>query len=403
MKERRDHQTLRYLAWVAGAVVLLAILLVAGLFVRDFGSVDINWQDTGIWVLLPIVFAAAALVILVNQPRHAIGWLMMTLALGTSLGGLSDVIVAGMSGPSATLGVGQWLALGMNNFGWVFLIFPILHMLLVFPTGRLLSPRWRPFAALEVVMVSVMLIGVMFGEEIGPIDAEWTVANPIGFIPQSFFGSVFGLLWSLGLVVMAIGGFASVIIRFTRSKGIERQQMKLLVYAFGIFATTYVISALLQGLQVYWLLDLLFIASLYLIPIAMTVAIVRHRLFDVDLIIRKTVLYVLLTGLLGLLYFGSVVAMQNLLTDVGNSSLIVAASTLLVAAVFAPLRTRLQRVIDRRLFRSRYDMERVIEDFSAKARDQSEMAELSTILVAAVDQTMQPSSTGLWIKEPVSA
>jgi hypothetical protein len=341
------------------------------------------------------------LLILNKQPDHAVGWVMMVLAVGGSMSGAADTYVASMVGPPETVTVLIWLALAFNNFGWVFLIYPLFHLLLVFPTGRLLSPRWRVFVALEVVMVSIMVVGSAFSEQIGPLDGPWLVPNPIGFVPTDFFGDTFFAWWGSGLLIMALGGLASLIVRFVRSRGVERQQLKWLTLSLGLFGLVYALTVLNTD----WqdgnspVLDALFILSIVLIPVTMAIAIVRHRLFDVDLVIRRTVLYALLTGLLAVIYLGAVVAIRDLL-GLGNSSVAVAGSTLLVAGLFAPLRSRLQGLIDRRLFRTRYDMERELEDFATAARAQSEMGELSRTLLTAVHQTMQPSSAGLWIKDP---
>jgi hypothetical protein len=387
----------RVLAWVCAALVATATVAV-GVFAIGTDLID---PPDVVFLTLPVVFAATALLILNSQPAHAVGWVMMFLAVGSTISGIADLVVASMTDPPENITFAQWLALGFNNFGWVLLIYPLFHLLLIFPTGHLLSPRWRFFVVLEVVMVSIMVLGSTFNELIGPLDDDWLVANPVGFIPAEFFGETFFTWWAPGLVIMALGGLASVVVRFVRSHGVERQQMKWLTLSFGMFGLVYALTAINTD----WhdgggvVLDVLFIVSIYLIPVTMGIAILRHRLFDVDLVIRRTVLYGLLTGLLGALYFGSVVLMRSVI-GLGNSSLAVAGSTLLVAALFAPLRRRLQELIDRRLFRTRYDMERVIEQFATTAREQSDMGELSSTLLTAVSRTMQPTSTGLWIREP---
>ncbi len=200
---------------------------------------------------------------------------------------------------------------------------------------------------------------------------------------------------------LLLGGIVSIVLRYRRAQAIERQQLKMLLYNFALFAVVYALVGLSQDSEEPGIvLDVLFLLSILLIPVAITVAVLRYRLFDIDLIIRRTLVYALLTGLLGLVYLGSVVLLQSFFRGEGASSLTVAASTLLAAALFAPLRRWIQRVIDRRLFRSKYQAQQVIERFGGAAQNVSDLEALSADLMAIVDETIQPHSGFLWIRQP---
>jgi hypothetical protein len=358
-----------------------------------------------VWTLMPVVFVLTGALILSRQPGNVIGLLLVMPVVSFVL--VSVIFQIPQTAP-AELNPALWLQLWFDNWSWVLLIFPLFHLLLVFPTGRLLSGRWRWVVWIELVMVAVMMFGAAFGEEIGPLNIEgssaWTVPNPVGFLPITVFGTVFQTIWGAGLFFMTGAAFAAVIVRFRRSAAVERQQLKWLLFSFGMFALIYGGGALTLGefASGSWG-DLLFALSVIGIPVSIGIAILRYRLFDIDLIIRRTLLYAVLTGLLIGVYGLSVFVLQNLVGGfVGEGSpLVVAGSTLLIAALFNPLRRRLQDLIDRRLDREKYDVQRVIDEFMATARDEADMDRLSTDLLDLVGTTVRPAVSGLWIKGAV--
>jgi hypothetical protein len=180
----------------------------------------------------------------------------------------------------------------------------------------------------------------------------------------------------------------------------ERQQLKWLLYSLVIFTVVYAATVVfVETDTVTPLFDVLFFVSIILIPVVMTMSVLRYRLFDIDLIIRKTLVYGLLTGLLTAVYFGSVVALQSVLRGEGNSSVTVASSTLLITASFNPLRRRIQLLIDRRLFRSKYNAQVVIERFGGAAQNEANLETLSADLMAVIEETIKPSSGELWIRQ----
>jgi hypothetical protein len=392
------------IVWVITALVLAANVyaLWRALDAGTFDTTPVSILGAIAWGLLPMVFVLIGALIVSRQPKNIIGWLLMlpvlVFVLDEALFNLPEVA------PTA-LDVGLWLQLWFDNWSWVLLIFPLFHLLLVFPTGRLPSPRWRWVVGLELVMATTMMVGAAFGEEIGPLNVEganaWTLPNPIGFLPGRAFGATFLVVWTIALLTMTVMSLASVVVRFRRATPIERQQLKWLFFAFGVFALVYGVGAATAGgvASGSWG-DLVFALSVMGIPVSIGIAILRHRLFDIDLIIRRTLLYAVITGLLVGVYALSVFVLQNLVGGVvgENSPLTVAVSTLLIAALFNPLRRRLQDVIDRRLYRSKYDAQKVVDEFVARARDEADMNRLSANLLHLVEQTVRPAVEGLWVK-----
>ena len=363
--------------------------------------------DVIVWSLLPAVFVLAGALIVSRQPRNVIGLLLVIPGLVVLSASVGDIFFGSLAQgpPPEGLSVGLWLRLWFDNWSWVLLIFPILHLMLVFPTGKVLSTPWRWLVGLEIGMVLFLTFIAAFSELIGPLDVpeaeQWTVPNPIGFVPEDFFEGIVGTVWQIGLVVLTALALLAMVLRFRRASPVERQQLKWLLFAVSVFALIYASAALSdEGLETGGVGDILFVISIMGIPVSVAVAVLRFHLYDLDRIIRRTLLYAVLTGLLIGIFALSVFVIQRVVGGfVGEDSpLVVAVSTLLIAALFNPLRRRLQGVIDRRLYRSKYDAQRVVDQFITTARNEADMSLLSADLLDVVDQTVQPSLQGLWIK-----
>jgi hypothetical protein len=200
------------------------------------------------------------------------------------------------------------------------------------------------------------------------------------------------------LVTLALG-FAAVGLRFRRSRGIERQQLKWLVYAAS-FLPLASVNSIVPVLGSWSLLVLW--GVVYTVPVAMGIAILRYRLYEIDLIIRRTVVYAAVTAVLALVYWGSVVILQQVLRPfTQGSDLSIVGSTLAVAALFLPLRQRIQTTVDRRFYRQRYDAARTLEAFSGRLREQLDLDALGTELLAVVDMTLQPQRRSLWLRTQI--
>ena len=362
-----------------------------------------------LWGLLPVVFALLAGLILARQPSNAIGWLLMLPAVAMAPDAMFWTYFQSLSGAPAQPSPMFWLPLWFFGWSWLLLIFPVFFILLLFPTGKPVSPRWRwvTMYALLVCLLFFVLIG--FARSAGRVELGWVVQNPAGFVDEAWLETLGWVPFAVGLLSVTLLSVASVFARYRRAVAIEREQIKWLLFACGIFAAVYLGQIVFNLLGVFdqgwasaqwWYL--LGPLSLMTIPIAIAIAILRYRLYDIDIIIRKTLIYAALTALLALVYFGSVVLLQRLfgsLTGVAQSPLAIVVSTLAIAALFTPLRRRIQDGIDRRFYRKKYDAQRVLAQFAITARDETDLDALTGELAHVVQETMQPESVSVWLRQ----
>jgi len=402
----RSQQTLIRLAWStwAASLALLATGVGMLLVVRyRYPGVPAYeyWRES---TIIPAGYATLGLVIATRRPRHPVGWLLVGLGLAGSLQLVAGQYAA-LAGPAGLPGRLQamWTA-SLFQVTWVGLV---LLLLLLFPTGRLPSPRWRPVAWSVVAGAGLTLVT-------RALDPK-TLSDTPGYrnpFARPALEPVLGPLKVLAgtlVFVGLVGSLASLVVRLRRSRGRERQQLKWFVYVtlVGIVAIYRLdpLLALLTGQPlasssrgVLALLNPWVLAPLAL-PIAVTVAIARHRLYDIDRVLNRTLVYGLLTALLGSVYAAGVFLLGRLLDPAnGQSELAVAASTLAVAALFQPARRRVQTTVDRRFNRARYDAARTVEAFSARLRDEVDLDTLSAELLTVVDQTVQPTQASLWLR-----
>jgi hypothetical protein len=380
-------------AWMlAGSVVLVPISIALGMGAPELGESGADLVAMLSFLLVGPLYAITGALIVSRQGRNSVGWLLMAVAVGLSLGILSDVLVPAEA-PVATSPL-VILLLGLSSVSWVFFMFPIFHLLLVFPTGRVLSPRWRPLVALEGVMVGWMLFSAIFAERITAIDERWSVQNPIGFIPDAAFGPVFGVLWSAGLLALTLGGLLSIVLRFGRSRGVERLQLKWFLYAVSLFAIGYGGAAVWPGAQDSAAFGMLVPVAMMGLGLAIAVALLRYRLFEIDRIVSRTVSYAVIVGLLA----GGVALVATVVGTRFDQPVVVAATTLCVAAAFNPLRRRVQVVVDRRFNRSRYDAENLMSEFVESLRGRVDPVEVVDGWLGVVSTTMQPVSLSVWLR-----
>ena len=266
---------------------------------------------------------------------------------------------------------------------------------LLFPTGRLLSPRWRPVAwlagAATAAIVALAVLQPTFVLESGR-----TVDNPIGVAAAANPDeSTAGTVLTSVLMLSVLAAFTSLILRFRRSRGEERQQLKWFTYAAALVPFVALGEVLPEAVA-----NLLFAALVAFLPIAAGIAILRYRLYEIDRLINRTLVYGVLTALLGLIYVGAVLVLGQLSGAVGakTPSWVIATATLTVAAMFQPARRRIQAAVDRRFNRRKYNAVKTVEGFSARLRDEVDLDTLSTELLAVVDQTMQPARSSLWLR-----
>ena len=350
--------------------------------------VDVEGDALPIGVI-SLVFSCVGALIVSRQPANAIGWIFCGVGLAGAAAG-SSAVYAELSLPGQVWGT--WLS------GWmatvIFSAVPL--VLLLFPDGKPLSPRWR----IAVWGATIALIGLATHDAFAPgLLEDSDIVNPAGIASLGFLSEVW-LGWSIwGLLALSVVlGGVSLVLRFRRSRGTYRQQMKWLALAAVLVGLAF--AALVATGGEVFVVGVVTAVAILLLPVAVGIAILRYRLYDIDLIINRTLVYLSLTTVLALVYAAGVVGAGSLMRGVTGrerSTLVVAASTLVVAALFRPLRTRVQTFIDRRFYRRKYDAARTVESFSARLRDEIELEALTAELVSVVGDTMQPSHLSLWL------
>lgn len=343
-----------------------------------------------------------------RHPKNPIGWLVGAIGLadfvraaGGAYARYALVVYPG-SLPAGELA--HWL----SQMGWAVTLGPMVFMILLFPNGRLLSRRWRPVTWLTAgAILATALVGAFAPLPLDEISGS--PRNPIGIegpIGEALL-QLFSILIQIQLALAVVAAL-SLILRFRQAQGQERQQLKWFASAVAVASVVSFAFWLPGGwswaatLGVWaYLVVLPYVLALTTLPISIGIAILKYRLYEIDLIIRRTLIYGSLTVALTLVYFGSIVFLQGLLpilTD-QSSPLAVVASTLAIAALFTPLRRRIQTVIDHRFYRRKYDTDKTLAAFSARLRDKVDLDKLTAGLVWVVDETMQPTHISLWLRD----
>lgn len=390
--------------WVAWSVVGLYFAMVtAGIFLQAQTGETFLGLGFPIIVTMTIFIISWPIlgaVIVSRYPRQPIGWILCL----TLLVWAKDNFTFGYATYGLTLGVGSLPALNLalvlstwdgNSFG----LFAFTLLLLLFPTGRPISPRWKRVAWAAFGGLVAYLALSLFA----PSDSLIVgLPNPLS-VNRSVW-ALLGPLRSISLSIVALAlllAAVSSILRLRRSRGDERQQLKWIIYAGALFPASipFASYATLVGLVGSWLKIgmILQAAIVAAVGIATAVAILKYRLYDIDIIINKTLVYGALSAALALIYFVSVVLLQEILP--ADSPIAIVLSTLAVAALFSPLRRRIQEAIDRRFYRRKYDAQRILAAFSARMRDEVELKRLSETLLAVVDESLQPTQLSLWLRE----
>jgi hypothetical protein len=357
---------------------------------------------------VPLTFAFVGALIISRQPRNVIGWLMMLP--GISLFVLVDAFLrpylSGLLPPPESPTPVFLLILWFSNWNWLFLVFPLMFIMVLFPTGRPLTPRWRWLIYVGLVIMTAFILLITFADSLAPGagGVDWVLANPIGFLDVRWIEFVVAPI-VVALPVWVVLCVVSLLFRFRRARAVEREQIKWLFYAAAFFAASYVptfIQSNFSDPDSLW--NLLFVIGMLTVPISIAIAILRYRLYDIDIIIRKTLVYGAITLLLVLLYFGSVVLLQQAFRALTgqDSPVAIVISTLIIAALFNPLRLRVQEVIDRRFYRRKYDAQQALADFAATARDEVELDQLTGHLLSVVQESMQPEQVSLCLKPDAS-
>jgi hypothetical protein len=395
-------------AWLAWLLVALSVALLVGgvALARMTGSTapelpagSAGDVDSVVLLLATVLtFSVVGAIVASRHPRNTIGWLFCTIGLVVGLGtlakGYAEFWVASGWGPRSLGETAAWF----SSWWWTLLIFvPTTFLMLLFPDGRLPSPRWRPVAWCAGLGISGFVGG--YALNAAPLGDFPQVVNPYGV--DSPVVRVVTVAAALVGGVCMVASAISVIVRARRAGRVERQQIKWLAYGGAVVVGTIFLGGVISIWSV--TVSILTITlALVGLPVITGIAIVRYRLYDIDLLINRTLVYGVLTGTLALFYFGGVATTEAIFRALTGQEqqpqLAVVVSTLVIAALFNPLRRCIQSFIDRRFYRRKYDAVKTLEAFSAKLRDETDLEALNNELVGVVRETMQPAHVSLWLR-----
>src|SRR5215208_6744522 len=396
----------RTATWLAWSLMVLSVVLLVGGIALDqmtrssapqrsyYGPVDAVF-----YLATVLTFSVVGAIIASRQPRNAIGWLFcgvgLVMGINSLAGGYAEYRLSGGSAPGSLAETAAWFA----SWSWTILVYlPTSYLLLLFPDGRLPSPRWRPVAWCAVPGLIGFLAGT--GLQPGPLGDFPQIMNPYG-VDSLILGAVAltGVILALASMVASA---VSLIVRMRRAGTVERQQIKWLAYGGAVAVGAVFASGVFATI---WSPDVgiaLISLGLLGVPIFTGVAIARYRLYDIDIVINRTLVYGALTAALVAVYFGGVATSQALMRALTGQEqqpqFTIVVSTLAIAALFNPLRGRIQAFIDRRFYRKKYDAAKTLEAFSARLRDETDLQALNGELTRVVRQTMQPAHVSLWLR-----
>ena len=350
--------------------------------------------------LLP--FSVIGAVIVARQPRNAMGWIYCGVGLLVGLAALANGYakywLASGSGMKSLGETAAWF----SSWAWIPLVLvPTSLLLLLFPDGRLLSPRWRPVAWGAGIGIVGYTLNVAL--ETGGLGDFPQISNPYGVDSP-----LVGMVGFAGVILAGcsmVASTVSLVVRLRRAGSEQRQQIKWFAYGGVVVVVTIVAGGFVSIWSIPASILIISVALLGL-PVFTGIAILKYRLYDIDIIINRTLVYGSLTIMLAVLYFAGVVGTQYFFRAVTGQErlpqLAVVASTLAIAAMFNPLRRRIQSFIDRRFYRRKYDAAKTLEAFSSKLRDETDLGTLSDNLISAVRETMQPEHVSLWLRPNTS-
>src|SRR5947208_3837275 len=392
--KKADPGTAQRVALIAWSICISLIFAATVLRFLEGGNLLQYAHNIFIGIAFGLYGTVGALIVW-QRPRNTIGWILCAIGIGTAITDFSGAYSAyGMIKGHLLLPgteVFNWLGNTVWPINWVlFLVF----LPLLFPNGHLLTRRWRIVGWLAAVLAFLSML------------AGWlSLANVELFgkgIPADFWSSLsdnFNLL----VLPLTIAALVSLVLRFIRAKERQRQQIKWLNYGTAIMAVLIIGSILILNDPNSPIYTLIFDFAIMLLPLSIGISILRNQLYDIDRLINRTLVYGILTILLALVYFGLVFGLQALVHlftgQISQSPIVVVASTLAIFVLFQPLRHRIQRIIDRRFYRSKYDAAKIIANFSSTLREEVDLNSLSEHLVAVVQETMQPAHVSLWLRK----
>jgi hypothetical protein len=374
-----------------------------------------------LYALLFLVFPFVGALVASRRPQNPIGWILLAdgllWMLLTVIDSYSRYGVARPGSVPFPVTIGA-LA---NTLLWVPTVGLLgIYTILLFPDGKLPSRRWRPLAFFSGVVIVLLSVTGMLAP--GPLENQGGVRNPFGLEALPWLVGLTNIITPL-LPLCILASAVSMVLRFRRSRGEVREQIKWIAFAASFVGLLYLIAMIIGGIFTValsgdngslpsppWWFDLLFsvaVLGFAGVPVAIGFAVLKYRLYDIDIIINRTLVYGSLTATLVALYFGGVAATQTILRALTDQTdqpqLAVVVSTLVIAALFNPLRRRIQAFIDRRFYRKKYDARKILEAFSARLRDVTDLETLDNDLAGVIRETMQPAHVSLWLRNDRSS
>ncbi len=412
-----SHRTASWLAWsLAGLCVVMFVVGVA-LYVLARAEQEAPSTDALGNLLIYVIFLAFPIVgalIASRRPRNSIGWICLAAGFFWMLSAFMEG--GGAYWQAAASGLVPYLVVidALSLWMWIPSVGLLgIYLILLFPDGRLPSRRWRSLAWLAGAVIVLAGLGITLAP--GPLEGHPGVRNPFGLEGHPWIGgATLGIILLLPVCILASA--LSLILRYRRSGGEQREQIKWIAFAASFVGVVYLSSLLSElifapetltgtGSTVPLWVEVqrnLLMLSYAGVPVAVGFAVLKYRLYDIDLVINRTLVYGSLTALLALVYFGGVTVVQAVFRTLTGQEqqpqLAVVVSTLVIAALFNPLRRRIQGFIDRRFYRGKYDAAKTLEAFSVKLRDETDLDALSDDLVGVVRETMQPAHVSLWLR-----
>jgi hypothetical protein len=387
-----------WLAWIMWALSVALTVLSLWLLILNLSHpnvpVYLYWaEDT----LLAVGYSTVGAVAASHRPANPVGWVLCSIGLSWGVAHFtSEYATYALLATPGSLPAAE-AAAWIYSWVWVPGLGFIVFLPLLFPDGRLPSPRWRPFAWLSVLLVAAGTIMAAFSP--GP-GVGLSIRNPFGIeglpdLNEQLQAFMFALIFAAA---------ASLVVRLHHARGVERQQIKWVAYAGALAGgAAFPTYTVLEAVDLRWLHMAGYVPALIGIvgvPVAVGIAITRYRLYGIDILINRTLVYGSLTAVLVALYFVVIVVLQRVFVVLTGekSTLAVVASTLVIAALFTPLRRRTQSFIDKRFYRRKYDATKTLEAFSSKLRNETDLNALSNDLVGMVRETMQPAHVSLWFR-----
>jgi hypothetical protein len=384
---------------MAGLAVTIEVAALIHQFLTP-ANVDFGWSFRGFVIGPVLTFVGIGTAICLRDTRNPIGWLLLTDGfLFAVSGGLSEYGIRGLIVDPGSL-PGALVAAWIIQWLWTVMFGMVQFVFLLFPDGRL-TPRRRVFATVGTVVIAAAgVVEAFYPRSLDSFATSPKFQNPYPWhwltAGDGALEGILLMLWS----ALLVGTATAVLVRFRGASGVERLQLKWFavgaIFTALAFFSIPLLSNAANGLQ-----EGLTVIGISLLPLTIGIAILRYRLYEIDVIINRTLVYGSLTAILAGAYLAIVFIFQALLTPLtSQSDIAIAASTLAVAALFRPLRSRVQRFIDKRFYRRRFDAQRTLEGFSATVRDEVDLSALSDRLTEVVSETMQPTHISLWLRAP---